>query len=405
MGLDRRRQLTDIDWKEPNMRWSGVVITLSLATALALVLQAEQAPAPAGAPGQGAGARQGGPATPGARPGGPGAPGGGRQGGGRAGATGAPIGGTLTPAVPDARGWGWQVKASINPATPRPFYNKAKELLFQDKQITSYTMSTYNPDLYCEVGKHYDYIWFEMQHSTMSYDDVRRMLLTCPGVGAAPMLRMSDALESSIQKATDLGAIGIIVPTVDDALEARDAARFARYPPVGRRSSGGGSFGQVWPGVNYRATVNDNMLVTVMIETLEGVANAEEIAATHGVDVILIGNNDLSSFSGWNQNDPRYQDALIKVHDAALKYGKYFGNAGAQYLNGYVLSADTRMVQNGPARDGWTPPRGGGPGGAGRGAPAPGRGRGDNLPEPDPEPVIGLPGGAPPAPGRGGRGQ
>ena len=42
------------------------------------------------------------------------------------------------------------------------------------------------------------------------------------------------------------------------------------------------------------------------------------------------------------------------MHDAALKYGKYFGNAGAQYLNGYVLSADTRMVQNGPARDGWT---------------------------------------------------
>ena len=73
---------------------------------------------------------------------------GGRQGGGRAGGSrrGAPIGGTLTPAKPDARGWGWQVKASINPATPRPFYNKAKELLFQDKQITSYTISTYNPE-------------------------------------------------------------------------------------------------------------------------------------------------------------------------------------------------------------------------------------------------------------------
>ena len=95
----------------------------------------------------------------------------GRQGGGRAGgaADGKLIGGTLTPAKPDARGWGWQVKASINPATPRPFYNKAKELLFQDKQITSYTISTYNPEFYCEVAKHYDYIWFEMQHSTMSY--------------------------------------------------------------------------------------------------------------------------------------------------------------------------------------------------------------------------------------------
>jgi len=259
-----------------------------MAAGFVLALQAEQGPAP----GRGGGAGPGG-------------------------AGGKLIGGTLTPAAPDARGWGWQVKALINPATPRPFYNKAKELLFQDKQITSYTISTYNPDLYCEVGKHFDFIWFEMQHSTMSWDEVRRMMLACPGVGAAPMVRTPDAFESTIQKATDIGAIGIIVPTVDDAIEARDAARYSRYPPVGRRSSGGGSFGQVWPGINYRATVNDNMLVTVMIETLEGVANAEEIAATAGVDVIILGNNDLSSFSGWPQNEPRYQDSLIKVRNAA----------------------------------------------------------------------------------------
>src|SRR5688572_13947643 len=376
------------------MRVHNMFLVACLTASFVMAIQADQNPAaPAGTPGQGGGGRQGG----------------GRAGGAPAGtANRAPIGGTLTPAKPDERGWGWQVKASINPATPRPFYNKAKELLFQDKQITSYTMSSYNPELYCELRKHFDYIWFEMQHSTMSYDEIRRMLLTCPGAdGAAPMIRTSDALESTIQKVTDLGAIGVIVPTVDDALEARDAARFSRYPPFGRRSSGGGSFGQVWPGVNYRQTINDNILVVVMIKTLEGVANAEEIAATHGVDVVLIGNNDLASFSGWSQNDPRYQDALIKVHDAALKYGKYFGNAGAQYLNGYVLSADTRMVQNGPARDGWTAPRGGGPG---RGAAPAGRGRGDNVPEPDAEPVIGLPGGAQPgtsapAPGRGGRGQ
>jgi 2-keto-3-deoxy-L-rhamnonate aldolase RhmA len=304
------------------------------------------------------------------------------------------IGGSLLPDKPDRRGWGWAVKASINPNTPRPLYNKAKELLLQDKVITSYTVSTFNPDLYCEVKKHYDYIWFEMQHSTMSYDEVRRMILTCPGAGAAPMIRMPDAFESSIQKATDLGAIGIIVPTVDDALEARDAARWSRYPPTGRRSAGGGSFRQVWAWTeaNYRETVNDNMLVTVMIESLEGVANAEEIAATHGVDAVILGNNDLSNFSGWLQTDPRYQDAVIKVHNAALKYGKFYGNAGAQYLNGYTVTAGTRMVQNGPARDGWTPPANFGRGGPATAAPSVGSG----LPEPDPEPTIGLPGGQQP---------
>jgi 2-keto-3-deoxy-L-rhamnonate aldolase RhmA len=292
---------------------------------------------------------------------------------------GSPIGGTITPAKADARGWGWQVKAMMNPATPRPLYNRAKERLLQDHQITGLTISSYDPEHYCEAAKHYDYIWFEMQHSTMSYDEVRRMLLACPRAGAAPMLRMPDALESSIQKATDLGALGIIVPTVDDALEARDAARFSRYPPFGRRSAGGGAYRELWnmPGVNYRATINDNMLVTVMIETLEGVAMANEIAATHGVDVVMLGNNDLASFSGWSQNDPRYQDAIIKVHDATLRYGKYYANAGQQYLTGYTVSADTRMVQDGPACDGWRPPSRGG------------RGRGTA----GEEPVIGLPAG------------
>jgi hypothetical protein len=151
--------------------------------------------------------------------------------------------------------------------------------------------------------------------------------------------------------------------------------------------------------VNYRATINDNMLVVVMIETLEGVANADEIAATAGVDVIILGNNDLSSFSGWAQNDPRYQDAVIKVHNAALKYGRFFGNAGQQYRTGYTVSADTRLIQDGPARDGWTPPRGGGP--ARGAAPAAGAGRGAAPQPEEAEPVIGLPA-APAAPrGRG----
>ena len=71
------------------------------------------------------------------------------------------------------------------------------------------------------------------------------------------------------------------------------------------------------------------------------------------------------------------------MHDAALKYGKYYGNAGEQYLSGYTVSADTRMVQNGPACDGWRP--------AGRG----GRGRGTG---PEEEPVIGLTPGTAPKP-------
>ena len=69
---------------------------------------------------------------------------------------------------------------------------------------------------------------------------------------------------------------------------------------------------------------------------------------------------DLSRFSGWEQTDPRYQAMLTVSRNATLRAGKFWGNAGQQYLTGNPLSPDVRFVQNGPAFDGWMPPRGGG---------------------------------------------
>lgn len=282
----------------------------------------------------------------------------------------------------DSRGWGWMTHSYVSNGYKRPFWNKAKELLFSGKQVTSYTIGSFDPDLYCEVRKHYGYVWFEMQHSTMSWDEVAKMIAACPGAdGAGPMIRMPDQLESSIQKATDLGAIGLIFPTMRDGHQALEAARYSRFPPFGRRSSGSGQAARVWGDVpgGYQNTFNDNMLVVVMIETLDGIINADEIANTFGIDVVIQGNNDLSRFSGWAQTDPRYQALLTVSRNATLHAGKYWGNAGQQYLTGNPLSPDVRFVQNGPAMDGWTPPA---------------RGRGNAE-----EPTIGVPGGR----GRGGR--
>jgi 2-keto-3-deoxy-L-rhamnonate aldolase RhmA len=314
----------------------------------------------------------------------------GQRGGGRADA---PIvgAGTLVagvwgadPTAVDSRDWGWMSKSYVGASYKRPFYNKAKELLFSGKQVTSFTISTFDPEFYCEVRKHYGFVWFEMQHSTMSWDNVAKMIAACPGPdGAAPFIRMPDQFESSIQKATDLGAIGLIFPTMRDGNQALEAARYSRFPPFGRRSSGSGQAGTVWAGVpgGYQNTYNDNMLVVVMLETLDGIINADEIANTFGVDVVIQGNNDLSRFSGWSQTDPRYQSLLTISRNATLHAGKYWGNAGQQYLTGNPLSADVRLVQNGPSMDGWTPPA---------------RGRGTSE-----EPTIGAPAGR--GRGRGGR--
>ena len=194
---------------------------------------------------------------------------------------------------------GWAVRASMSNPSAK-LYNNAKQKLLDGKQIFTYTISRLDVKLYCEVAQHYDYIWFEMQHSTMSYRDVEEMIAACPRPPATPIIRVPDEFESSIQKATDIGALGIVVPTVDTVEKAIASARFARYPPQGRRSMGAGQAAAIWGGngVNYRDTFNDNMLVIVQIETPVGVANAYDIAMVPGVDVLLGSNGDMTNFSG-----------------------------------------------------------------------------------------------------------
>ena len=266
--------------------------------------------------------------------------------------------GTLAPKPTDAgRPWGWAVRAFMqNPG--QPLYNTAKRKLLDGKQVFSHTIARFDAEAYCRQAPHYDFTWFEMQHSTMRFDEVEKMVAACPRVGATPILRIPDALEANVQKAMDMGMLGIIVPTVDDALEAREAARYARFPPVARRSSGGGQANGLWTplvpaGSTFRDTVNDNMLVIVMIETVEGVNNALEIASQPGVDVVILGNADLTSFSGFPTSDDRYQDLLTRVRDATYLAGKFWGNANFGYATGNRLSADSRLHQNGPAHDGW----------------------------------------------------
>ena len=272
-------------------------------------------------------------------------------------------------------------------AAPAKLYNTAKQKLLDGKQVFSFTQSRMDIEDYCERAKHYDFAWFEMQHSTLEFKDVEAMIGACPHAGAIPMTRLPDAQEWHIQHATDIGALGVIIPTVDDVDRAREAVKWARFPPVARRSSGGGQAGRIW-GANYRQTVNDNMLVVIMIETPTGVANAYDIASVPGVDVVIIGNNDLSSFSGFPQNDERYQAMVTKIHDDVVRAGKIFGQANASYAKGHPLSGDSFFFQNGPSNDGWTPPGRGGRGGnvnappegeaegLGAGGRGPGRGRG-----------------------------
>ena len=163
-----------------------------------------------------------------------------------------------------------------------------------------------------------------MQHSHLGYTDVARMIWACKDAPAIPFIRVPDATEGDIQKAVDIGALGIIVPMVDTAEKMERAVKFAKYPPIGRRSQGGGQYGALW-GRDYRAVANDNIMIIAMIETEEGTAAANEIANVDGVDLVFIASSDLSSFSGRRQGDPVYESLVTRIKTETMSAGKYVG--------------------------------------------------------------------------------
>jgi len=196
----------------------------------------------------------------------------------------------------------------------------------------------------------------------MSWADIEKMIAACPHSVATPMVRIADELESSIQHATDIGLLGIIMPTVDTVEKAQAAVRYAKYPPEGRRSMGGGQAARIWIGegadatMKYRTTVNENMLVIAMIETPIGVANAYEIASVPGIDGILIANTDLANFSGWfDRESGPYQGMLKLIHDATRRAGKYLGATGPVPPTPFPRS-DFNFYQGGEPSDGYKPP-------------------------------------------------
>ena len=205
------------------------------------------------------------------------------------------------------------------------FYNTVKQKLADGGQVVGGTISIPDPDIYCAVANAgFDFTWIEMQHSPLTYQDVARMILGCKGAPAIPFIRVPDATEGDIQKATDIGALGIIVPMVDTVEKAAAAVKFSKYPPVGRRSQGGGQYGTLW-GSKYRETANDNMMIVAMIENPAGVDIADRIAAVPGIDVVFVASTDLGSFSGLRQGDPQYESLVTRVVDSTAEAGLKLG--------------------------------------------------------------------------------
>ncbi len=204
-------------------------------------------------------------------------------------------------------------------------FNTVKTKLAEGRSVVGGTVATADPEIYCAMADAgFDFLWIEMQHSPITYADAARMIWACRDAPAIPFIRVPTATEGDIQKATDIGALGIIVPMVDSMDEIRDAVTYAHYPPMGKRSQGGGQYGALW-GRDYRAAANENVMIVAMIEQPAGAEIVEEVAGLDGVDVVFVASSDLSSFTGRRQGDPEYEAIVTRVRDATLAAGRTVG--------------------------------------------------------------------------------
>jgi 2-keto-3-deoxy-L-rhamnonate aldolase RhmA len=222
----------------------------------------------------------------------------------------------------------WKYGHNFDAPAGGKIWNPVKLKMMRGEKVTGGTVfASSDPSTYCAMANAgYDFIWTEMQHDSRDWENVAKMWQACPHAKAVPGVRVAFANEREIQHAMDAGALVIIIPTVrtlEEGIEGRD---WVYFPPLGKRSQGGGPafspdfWGNV-PG-GYRNTINNNVVLIEMIETVGGAMQAREIAAIPGVDAVFAASGDLANFSGYKMGDPDYERLINVVHDAAIGAGK-----------------------------------------------------------------------------------
>lgn len=151
--------------------------------------------------------------------------------------------------------------------------------------------STFTAEIMAAQG--YDSVTVDVQHGALHYENALMMFQAMRGSNTSLMARVPWREPGIIMKMLDAGAMGIICPMINNRAEAEEFVSYMRYPPLGQRSFGPTRAAFAMPGYNVK-DANDDVLAIAMIETADGVANLDEIAATPGLDGLYVGPADLA---------------------------------------------------------------------------------------------------------------
>lgn len=172
-----------------------------------------------------------------------------------------------------------------------------------------------------------EFVIFDLEHTGWSIETARLLLATARAAEIVPLVRAPAIQYHLLARPLDVGALGLMVPMVESADQARTIVAAAKYPPEGRR---GAAFGlahddyTAGDAIAKMASANQETLLIAQIETAAGVEAATEIAATPGIDVLWVGHNDLTNSLGipGQFEHPRYRDAVERVLAACAAHDK-----------------------------------------------------------------------------------
>jgi len=195
-----------------------------------------------------------------------------------------------------------------------------------------------------------DFVVFDMEHTGWSVETIRMLLATSRSTSLVPLVRVPATEYDFIARVLDAGAMGIMVPMVESAEQARAIVASAKYPPVGRRGAAFGVAHDDYTGgdiVEKIASANREGLLLAQIETVAGVNHVDSIAAVPGIDVLWIGQFDLSISMGipGQFTSPELIAAMDQVIAACAKHGKVAGIMAPDLATGReLLNQGFRMI-------------------------------------------------------------
>ncbi len=172
-----------------------------------------------------------------------------------------------------------------------------------------------------------DFVVIDMEHTGFDAERIADLMAWFKATRIAPFVRVPQGLYHFIARTLDAGALGVMIGNVETAAQARAIVDAAKYAPLGKRGVGLGTAHNdyVMPdAAAYFEFANRNTTVICQIESLTGLQNLDDIAATHGVDVLWVGHHDLSQSMAIHGrfDSPDFQAALRRVVEAANRHGK-----------------------------------------------------------------------------------